>query len=728
MKKLKEKWRNFRKKAKEYLQGTLGEGRKGMYFTTTILSAWLASGLLKSYFPIIPMVCCFLIAAVLVTLFAQLGYLLVRLVFGAKRRSQCYWFVTFALLVVAAMIAAQGTHIGVNLLQAFLFSVGADLLGRSLWSLLVNRKRSIIGILTLALTAMEFGAYAFFLHQEGFGTSPVYTYLDMKENTALEGKSGIDLEKFKASVAGGTYEVETFLYGLSEDADVLSESFNLTSFAERDGIGKIGMDAYFDYELSEVPLAGKVYYPVGKEDCPVLFLVHGNHDYSVDSYLGYDYLGQYLSSYGYVVVSVDENSCNDLADENDGRAVLLLENMKYVLKENAKENSRFYQLIDEENIAIAGHSRGGETVGTAYLFNDYEVYPEDGNIRFDYHFNIKTIIAIAPTVDQYMPTGRAVEIGDVNYFIIQGANDQDVAIAMGEKQYDNIHFSGEGSYIKSMLYVMEANHGQFNELWGKYDLMDPLNGYLNVKGFLAKEEQQKVLEVFTKTFLDVTLLEDRTYQSLFSDYALYQKVLPETVYEQMYQTSDFACLCDFEEDTDLKTATQDGVRIQTNGMSGWTESGRGLGMSENGDNFVLDLEWEDSKEAGVTFQLPAYDMSQFAFSFSIADMDEEMEDFSSLLSGKVILTDEKGNTATAEIGDCAIVYPTWKVQLQKMDTIFGTYEYKHQFQTVIVPNDSYELSSGVFDFGKIRKITINFVGMEKGHVILDQVGFEKQNN
>ena len=33
-----------------------------------------------------------------------------------------------------------------------------------------------------------------------------------------------------------------------------------------------------------------------------------------------------------------------------------------------------------------GHSRGGEAVATAALFNTLSYYPEDANIRFDYHY------------------------------------------------------------------------------------------------------------------------------------------------------------------------------------------------------------------------------------------------------------------------------------------------------------------------------------------------------
>jgi predicted dienelactone hydrolase len=95
-----------------------------------------------------------------------------------------------------------------------------------------------------------------------------------------------------------------------------------------------------------------------------LFLIHGNHNWITDSYLGYGYLGDYLASHGYVVVSVDENACNGLSNENDGRAVLLLENIRQLEAYNNEEGNPLHQKIDYGNLALAGHSRGGEAIAT----------------------------------------------------------------------------------------------------------------------------------------------------------------------------------------------------------------------------------------------------------------------------------------------------------------------------------------------------------------------------
>ena len=77
--------------------------------------------------------------------------------------------------------------------------------------------------------------------------------------------------------------------------------------------------------------------------------------------------------------------------------------------------------------------------------------------------------------------------------------------------------------------------------------------------------------------------------NLLEDYRLYQSCLPETLYVQSYQKSDFKALCNFEEDTNLVTGTMKGVSIDVDGGSIWTE---GLYPTEAaGSNSAIYLQW-----------------------------------------------------------------------------------------------------------------------------------------
>ena len=287
------------------------------------------------------------------------------------------------------------------------------------WQLLRHRRLTPTTALTFLAGAALTAALGVFLFTDGFDDHYVQRYFAL-----MEGPPGT-LAALEPSLDEGPYAVLTVDYGPEEALE--AGTVSLTSYMSRDTdeISGLYVDSYLDYDLSRVPLRGRVWYPDGGENCPVLFIAHGNHEITTESYLGYAYLGEYLASHGYVVVSVDQNACNMLSGENDGRAVLLLENIGLLLGYNEEAGNPLEGVLDEDNIAIAGHSRGGEMVATAYLFNGYDNYPENGNIDFDYHYHIRSIIAIAPTVDQYKPADHSVELEDVNYLHRPGGLPQD---------------------------------------------------------------------------------------------------------------------------------------------------------------------------------------------------------------------------------------------------------------------------------------------------------------
>ena len=117
---------------------------------------------------------------------------------------------------------------------------------------------------------------------------------------------------------------------------------------------------------------------------------------------------------------------------------------------------------------------------------------------------------------------------------------------MGNEQYENVSFTGEGDYRKISLYLAGANHGQFNTLWGKYDMEPPFSWWLNVADFISQDEQQYLLKVFSgRAFFDVTLKGDTMYESLFMMREGYERYLPKTLYAQQYDTSSSRLIADF---------------------------------------------------------------------------------------------------------------------------------------------------------------------------------------
>lgn len=626
------------------------------------------------------------------------------------------WLMAFAATAVSACIAVKyGAGEGWTwrvILTGAVVTVGVMLLVASVWSVTRRGWRWATGSCA-AVSMLLCVSLVLLFTTDGFADDTIEQYLALAED-AIESVDALDTSR-----AFGAHEVAVLDYGPGETLE--PETISLTSYMSRgDDLTGIFVDNYLGYDISEVPMRARVWYPSDAVNCPVLFIAHGNHSIMTDSYLGYDYLGEYLASHGYVVVSVDQNACNMLSGENDARAVLLLEHIGLLLAYNEDEANPLYSVLDPDNIAIAGHSRGGEMVATAYLFNGYDHYPENAVVRFDYNYNIKSLIAISPTVNQYKPADHSVAIEDVSYLLLHGAADRDVTNFMGMSQYENISFSGAGDYIKSALYIAGANHGQFNSLWGKYDCTGIETSLLNTESLLSEEEQQTIACLFVKVFLDVTLRGDESCLSLLTDWEDYSAQLPETVYVQCHEESGFVAIADFEEDSEIATATLEGARIYVKGVNWWTEELMDFAGRSAYDTHALRLRWQEAAE--IALHIPVMDMTDMALSFDICDLDvsavEEGE--YDLLDATITLIDTGGNSATAKLSDHALIYPILLVKTDKLDFLFDTPAAKEAFATVSIPVDEFTWEDEKIDLSRIRQIKIAFG--DGGQVAIDNIG------
>ena len=202
-------------------------------------------------------------------------------------------------------------------------------------------------------------------------------------------------------------------------------------------------------------------------------------------------------------------------------------------------------------------------------------------------------------------------------------------------------------------------HGQFNTLWGKYDSPPPIAAFLNTESFLSQKKQQEILKIFAKVFLDQTLLGGSDYADLLCNEAKYAKNMPDTLYIQQYQTSDQKILCDYEEDSDLTTATDQNIRLQAKNVGSWTEEMARYAQEQGGErmNYVLHLSWKNRDDAGylLTAKEPL-DLTGCGISLDLCNWKEPEEDvWEDAVTGvKIKLTDIHGNTAYADSYDTAI--------------------------------------------------------------------------
>ncbi len=403
----------------------------------------------------------------------------------------------------------------------------------------------------------------------------------------------------------GPYEVLYMTYGSGEDirrpefgrdADLITETVDgrpfLTEWSGRSGNER---KDFWGFDRDELPLQGRVWYPnntagslLSDGPYPLVLIVHGNHSMYEYSDPGYQYLGELLASRGYILVSVDENFINgSISRENDARGWLLLEHLKIWSAWNDADpietvdsndegsgELRFNKLagkVDMSRIGLIGHSRGGEAVAVAAAFNTLPYYPDDATVPFDYNFDIGAVIAIAPVMGQYQPGGRYTDLVDVNYFVIHGANDGDVTSFNGAGQYEHVTFSGGPYRFKSSLYVMGANHGQFNQVWGDHDSGPPRGRALSTRSLIAEEDQRKVAEVYISAFLEATLGGELGYLPLFVDAREGRDWLPDTAYLVEFDDARSIKVATFDEDIDVTTTTLAGGSTMAENLTVWRE-------------------------------------------------------------------------------------------------------------------------------------------------------------
>lgn len=360
---------------------------------------------------------------------------------------------------------------------------------------------------------------------------------------------------------------------------------------------------YWGFGADAFPINGRVWYPEGNGPFPLVLIVHGNHRMEDYSDPGYAYLGETMASRGFIFVSVDENFLNrswtgEIDGENGARGFMLLQHLETWRRWNETPGHPFHRRVDMDRIALIGHSRGGEAVAHAAAFNRLPCLPDDCTVRFDFHFAIRALVAIAPIDGGYLPADQPVPIENVSYLVLHGSHDGDVPSFEGLRPFRRVKLDDGPYRFKAAVYIHRANHNYFNTVWGD-DLKSPFAGFALRKVLLGGEAQRRIAAVFIGGFLEATLNGRREYVPMFRDVRAAAGWLPETTYVSQFEDSTYKAVSDFTAGIDLGRGALPGSVQSGENLTIWRAGdfrGRGDRSLRVG---VVYLGWSDKEGNGA---------------------------------------------------------------------------------------------------------------------------------
>ncbi len=495
--------------------------------------------------------------------------------------------------------------------------------------------------------------------------------------------------------------------------------------------------SYWGFDASRLPLNGRVWYPRGEGPYPLVLVVHGNHPMWEFSDPGYAWLGQHLATHGYMVVSIDENFLNLAVtsdyeqDENIARTLLVFQHLALWKQFNEHPSSRFAGKVDMRNIALVGHSRGGQAVTTAGAFNQLASHPENGNFKFDFNYNIKTIVSIAP-VDPYSPSGSLVPLSDVNFLTLYGGHDAQAPGFWGLRPYYDTTFQATNYGCKSAVYFYRGNHALFNTAWGGKDF-GPLLGWLvNHKPVMPPDAQRQVGAVFITAFLEATLRGKTAYLDLFRDSRRGRGWLPDDVFVTQFEDSRFRSLADFSEDINLATTTIPGGTIHHENFVVVAENLLKTRTLDSTGQKVVYLGWNRNGNASVSNLIPQYSIripANLAQEWNIGS-----ESFLSFfacnsqaspvsLDLSVELEDRSGNRSRIPLSHFLALHPPLVSKLSKgLYDFQAKRDYEQVPQTYELPLSEFTTACPAFDPSQLSIIRFVFDRTESGEILLGRIG------
>lgn len=523
----------------------------------------------------------------------------------------------------------------------------------------------------------------------------------------------------------GDYNYRFLTYGsgtdtqrieFGEEVDEVTPSVDSSHFITKWSAKR---EKFWGFGPENLPINGRAFLPEGEGPFPVFLMIHGNHTMEYFSTAGYDYLGELLASRGILTISVDEdfiNYSNRLGIPNDNyelRTWMILKHLSQLKQMNEDPSSTFFEKVNLDQVALMGHSRGGQAVAMAV---DYQTYfdEEELDLLMD-EVNIRGVVAISPT-DKKLSDAKA-EMHNVSYLALHGARDADVSNFSGDHQFYRTTFDADDDGFKSTLYLAEANHTQFNSDWGKMDLSLPRGLFLNRQQTMDDEDQRTVAKVYLSAYLEILFHNETGYKKLFEDYRNGSDWLPETPLVNKFEDASYQPIVQFDRDKiDL---------IDADRFKKWEVTTPKDRSNNNHPVDALKLEWETD----AIYTVGLEDVSEIKDNLvvRIANSDSDMAQWRKPEIDLELETYD-GTTVRLPLDDFMPIPDVIKTDYTHFglfDNLFrdGKYDTSWEpiFQTFEIPLTAFEKINDDFKKEDISKLILHFKS-GGGKVLLEEIG------
>jgi hypothetical protein len=463
-------------------------------------------------------------------------------------------------------------------------------------------------------------------------------------------------------------------------------------------------------------------------ELPLVVVTHG---WSYD-HTHYDYIGEHLASYGYIVMFHEADVQDGGADGTLSAATTTLDNTEDLLaNQDILGDGVLDGHIDARRIMLIGHSTGGEAVVRAVT------QLREGSFSSSYfgYDDIGIVSSMAPV--SWHPR-TVVDPGDIAYHMFIAGADSDVSGApeLSYTQPRSIYERAVGA--RQLTYIHGAGHGDLlgccGELFIDETAPDPIGraetnrvarGYVLALAELYLRDNPAAQEFFTRSFADFHP----------------QGIAPHVVVTNEYRTARAGAvvLDDFETEAALDRSSSGGtvvfdvgnaaeVSMQDNdGSLAWTGAQPSNGMTHarhaGDDPHAIVFDWSPGVDAFYEQEVvgPNRDLTAYEFlSFRVAQGTRHPETVAldGPLSFTVTLRDETGTRSSIGLAEQASVPPPYA----RAGFGAGT-GWQNEFVTIRLRLRDFLVDSEL-DLARIEAVRFDFgssFGSSRGRIGLDDL-------